>query len=116
MCKIDNENDKNHWDRLIFALELAVNSTINMELTTYDCKYLLDKLTSLTDRITDLEAERRWVPVSERLPDPYMPVLILCSDGYMNVSIRLENDRGDITFSFDDITHWMPLLPPPEDK
>lgn len=95
MCKIDNENDKNHWDRLIFALELAVNSTINMELTTYDCKYLLDKLTSLTDRITDLEAERRWIPVGSGEVKSGVPYLARTHNG---------------------IDYWVPEPPPPEDK
>ena len=109
MSEVDHASN---WDRLIFALELAVNSKINMELTTSQCKYLLDKLTSLTDRVADLEAERRWIPISEppKVKGEYIcyskPDIFTCFFG----------DSWDGGFAFRSViqpTHWMPLPPPP---
>ena len=51
-----------------------------------------------------------WIPVGERLPEPELPVLVLCSfaghDHWMDVTL------GD-EFS-EDVTHWMPLPPLPD--
>ena len=44
-----------------------------MELTYFDVVALIDDLreenANLTARIAELEAERRWIPVGERLPE-----------------------------------------------
>ena len=55
----------------------------------------------------------RWIPVSERLPEAFVPVLLYCADGYSDVSMRTESDTGDIVFAYSDVTHWMPLPEPP---
>ena len=70
---------------------------------------------ALLDEIERLREERRWIPVSEKLPEAYTPVIVYCSDGYSDVSIRSKNDKGEIVFAFDDVTHWMPLPEPPEE-
>lgn len=54
----------NEWDKLIFGIELAIKGGVNFVMTTKECEYLLKTLVSLTDKITDLQAERRWIPVS----------------------------------------------------
>ena len=122
MSEVDHASN---WDRLIFALELAVNSKINMELTTSQCKYLLDKLTSLTDRVADLEAERRWIPVSERLPEVEeyacsVSVLVF-RNGYTVAEAWYDFEEENwhksnaIGMLIDGVTHWMPLPEPPDD-
>jgi hypothetical protein len=120
MSEVDHASN---WDRLIFALEFVVNSEINMELTTSQCKYLLDKLTSLTDRVADLEAERRWIPVSERLPGIGNLVYVRDADGnydnalYEKTGFDRWNWNTEYGLIRSEITHWTHLPDClPEDK
>ena len=69
-------------------------------------------------RIAELEAERRWIPVSERLPEAETRVLAATPTGYMEVDWRFSEPIIDCGFanffSLDNVTHWMPLPEPPE--
>jgi hypothetical protein len=76
---------------------------------------LLREITRLKEENALLRDKYRWIPVSERLPEEFIPVLLFCSDGYSDVSMRTESDTGDLVFAYSDVTHWMPLPPPPED-
>ena len=103
--------------KLIMAMELAKTARVGMELTYFDVIELLGELGSLKSYIAELEAERRWIPVSERLPE---------KDGYYLVS----DDHGDVlSCEFlterrvepiwdddDGVLYWMPLPEPPEVK
>ena len=68
---------------------------------------------NLEDYIAELEAARRWIPVSERLPKEKQSVLALDRTGtayHWEYSKRLSN----IFVGY--YTHWMPLPEPPEVK
>jgi len=76
---------------------------------------------ALKARIAELEAERRWIPVSERLPECEKDVLVFwgkASDGskidWFGTAWRNECDDGK--WCTDPIvpTHWMPLPELPE--
>ena len=65
-----------------------------------------------------LEAAQRWIPVSERLPEPYTRVLACIKSGYMEVDYMYSEPIVDVGIadfnSLDNVTHWMPLPEPPE--
>ena len=69
-------------------------------------------------RIAELEAERRWIPVSERLPEENQQ--ILSTDGkefYLDYYARWEGKDNPPCFCDGlswAVTHWMPLPEPPE--
>ena len=82
---------------------------------------------ALTARIAELEAERRWIPVGERLPEEFTPVLTFSKDNDKPVTAILAagfwwsnvDDAGFWSSNVDwalNVTHWMPLPQPPEVK
>ena len=83
------------------------------------------ELLILQQRIAELEAERRWIPVSERLPEEFTPVLTFSKDNDKPVTAILAagfwwsnvDDAGFWSSNVDwalNVTHWMPLPQPPE--
>lgn len=74
-------------------------------------------VSDLLAEVERLRAERRWIPVGERLPDDERlpaddsPVLVLCHiDGHEPwVEVRASCDLPSYA------THWQPLPPLPED-
>ena len=86
-----------------------------LEVDTWNTRPIEDALNA---RIAELEAAQRWIPVSERLPEPYTRVLACIKSGYMEVDYMYSEpivDVGSADFnSLDNVTHWMPLPTPPE--
>jgi len=68
----------------------------------------------LLDEIERLQAERRWIPVSEKLPNDWQNVLAY-SDA-IHTAIYFKKDFVGSAGYLPGVTHWMPLPPPPEDK
>ena len=68
---------------------------------------------ALKARIAELEAERRWIPVSERLPKEKQNVLALDKTG---TAYHWEYSRSLSNIFVGYYTHWMPLPEPPEVK
>jgi len=64
-------------------------------------------------RIAELEAERRWIPVSERLPEEKQSVLALDRTG---TAYHWEYSKCLSNIFVGYYTHWMPLPEPPEVK
>lgn len=63
----------------------------------------------------------KWVPVSERLPEPFVPVLVQMPGEVPFPTVREGSiSRDGIWYSAlyhrepDEITHWMPLPEPPK--
>lgn len=60
-------------------------------------------------------SEFRWIPVTERLPNPDTVVLVVAetfSTGAMLVGVDRYTPLGWLTFT--KVTHWAPLPEPPE--
>lgn len=74
------------------------------------------QIAHLISRIAQLEAERRWVPVSERLPE--MAGAYLChigaTYGMTWISVRKFIKGKWKGLGAENVTHWMPLPQPPE--
>ena len=73
---------------------------------------------NLETYIAELEAERRWIPVSERLPERDGFYLVLENvnqvAGYYHwCKVFGWNTDGGRT-NIQSVTHWMPLPEPPE--
>ena len=75
---------------------------------------LLHEIEQLQHHITVLEEERRWIPVSERLPekDGYYLCYDDKYDQYFDALFR-HGAWAPVIYN-DVITHWMPLPEPPE--
>lgn len=57
------------------------------------------------------QEERRWIPVTERLPDVGIEVLIYSEDD----GVCVDYYGGD-SFGYYNVTHWMPLPEPPKEE
>lgn len=91
-------------------------SQFNKSMVSTDV--LLDVATpidvALRKRIAELEAERRWIPVSERLPDNWESVLTIdiskSTQDVVSAFYNPETSLWSTHFSCDLwVTHWMPL-------
>ena len=89
------------------------------------CKALEAENAALREYIEGLDP--RWIPVSERLPEEFTPVLTFSKDNDKPVTAILAagfwwsnvDDAGFWWSNVDwalDVTHWMPLPQPPEVK
>lgn len=75
---------------------------------------LARKIMQMHARIAELEAERRWIPVSERMPDDWESVLTIdiskSTQDVVSAFYNPETSLWSTPFSSDLwVTHWMPL-------
>ena len=72
----------------------------------------------LGTRIAELEQERRWIPISERLPEIFGWYLVYGRDASTRRNINVEYFRlNSKTFSGGfHITHWKYLPHPPKEE
>jgi len=88
---------------------------------------VVKELIEARKRIAELEARNRWIPVSERLPDPETYVLAVRNNNEVVRDMAFINDEncwvtdcgfleGDLFGDSDGnvVTHWMPLPDAPE--
>ena len=84
---------------------------------TYDTSTVVDIIAA--QPTIEAEPVPRWIPVTERLPKDWEPVLAWSKFGFCDVSVYLGNPgKWRITWNHDllevdSITHWMPLPEPP---
>jgi hypothetical protein len=60
-----------------------------------------------------------WISCTERMPKDDNPCLIWFREGFAGVGIRSDANRNGWAVSVgdedEDVSHWMPLPPPPKD-
>lgn len=79
---------------------------------------IVERASKAESRIAELEAERRWIPVSERLPEKGNLVIgITDYCGYVFFEIVDDDGQGIVLHPYrrcqGKVTHWMPLPEPP---
>ena len=92
-------------EKIFKALKLGKVTGLGCTLTSAECDYLIAHDDVLTQYITLLEKEQRWISVSERLPENKFEKVLVCTT--YGVSVRLALEIGEA------VTHWMPLPQPP---
>ena len=81
------------------------------QLKLFDCPLLLEAKRMAVSALRE-QLERRWIPVTERLPDKPMKCLVYTERGeYGGYEITYYN-KG-IFLQYSNVTHWMPLPEPP---
>lgn len=102
-------------DALRHDLQEDIDSDAVFTFAAFEC---------LLDEIDRLNAERRWIPVSERLPEVNSHVLVsmlvndAIVDGETAQIIESSGYNGEkfVCFMGEFVTHWMPLPEPPEEE
>lgn len=65
--------------------------------------------------------ENKWIPVTERLPEEWVPVLVNSKYGFITTAIYIgihgkwRFTQTHVFFEYDSVTHWMPLPEPPKE-
>ena len=79
---------------------------------------LIEKLTErcarYAEEIAVLQEREKWVPVTERLPDQCMDILVSYRDGHILMGTAMCDDWIEEDLEDGKITHWMPLPDVPE--
>lgn len=106
-----------HWD-CPYGNEGMTNCAVLLEAAYEDT---IEKLLQLAESLSaaDVALAVRWIPVTERLPDPFVSVIV-CRDGAPGKRIveQGHKDVGDWWKVYGTktkrVTHWAPLPEPPE--
>ena len=80
---------------------------------------LAEELKVANARIAELEAECRWIPVSERLPEKQkLTIGFTDNSAYVFFEIVNDDEMGLVMYPYQNrkgtVTHWMPLPSTPE--
>lgn len=76
---------------------------------------LADRCARYAKEIAVAQERTRWIPVTERLPDQCMDILVGYRDGHILMGTAMCDDWIEEDLEDGTITHWMPLPEPPEE-
>ena len=117
----------NEYKELIDALRcVRVRVKNNPELTEQVPPYLIggaadtiEELQSVVEHYAEVCSTEipRWIPVTERLPEKYVPVLVYLPTGIMvDAYVGVYDGKNDFGINTYHVTHWMPLPAPPKNE
>lgn len=75
---------------------------------------LTDRCARYAEEIAVLQEREKWVPVTERLPDQCMDILVSYRDRHILMGTAMCDDWIEEDLEDGVITHWMPLPDGPE--
>jgi len=75
---------------------------------------LADRCARYAEEIAVTQERTRWIPVTERLPDQCVDVLVRYRDKHILMGTARCDDWLDEDLEDGEITHWMPLPEGPE--
>ena len=75
---------------------------------------LTDRCARYAEEIAVTQERTRWIPVTERLPDQCVDVLVRYRDKHILMGTARCDDWLDEDLEDGEITHWMPLPEGPE--
>ena len=75
---------------------------------------LTDRCARYAEEIAVAQERQRWIPVTERLPDQCVDVLVRYRDKHILMGTARCDDWLDEDLEDGEITHWMPLPEGPE--
>ena len=79
---------------------------------------LIERLTArcarYAEEIAVAQERHRWIPVTERLPDQCMDILVCYRDRHILMGTAMCDDWIEEDLEDGNITHWMPLSEGPE--
>jgi hypothetical protein len=123
--ELKRENEELVSDKT-YLINAAMDGGDKYYYTAHDIAYrdLERKCKALEAENAKLEAERRWIPVSERLPVDNSQVLFYDNDGIIYKGVHSNNtpqweSNGGYYWhgsEYKYVTHWMPLPEPPEEE
>ena len=97
-------------------LKYAHAIDVSLDLSSQEVHELWAEIETRDKRVAELEAAQRWIPVSERLPEENVTVLVVTKRNRNPVVAWMRlgfwRSRG-VDFALS-VTHWMPLPQPPE--
>lgn len=95
-----------------------------MRGTAWQLEQLQSTLTQKDQRIAELEREREWISIHDRLPEGQTEVLVYMPKYGSNINVYFLTDLDPNrktwfncffdTKPFADVTHWMPIPTPPQ--
>lgn len=77
----------------------------------------LRKVIADADALLAAATPGKWIPVSERMPDQYVEVIVCTDAGSRHIAAlnrQMNWDDGDFLDDIQNVTHWMPLPAPPQ--
>lgn len=83
--------------------------------TKLDYRYSAETLNAVKKtaiQALQAQAERRWIPVSERLPEDGRTILTYTLGGNIEVFLYDSSTYQPVWYG---VTHWMPLPEPPKE-
>ena len=113
-----------HWRDT--ALQLSRNNgEAQAKINALEADYVISnrellvkqvEIQRLTARIAKLEAERRWIPVSERLPENGGEYWVWFDDDFTGIKTSgyCDYSKQNGWDNTERVTHWLPLPEPPE--